>query len=141
MDHQTFDRLTRLFGIAGSRRTAWQALLGAALLGATTRSVAAAPTSACDAGGQESCGIGGPCCPGRCFVTCRATDSGTSEPTTYEEFALCCTGKDLIICGKECCLDDGRDDPCERCELPSEPGMPTGAQVCIGAIAGSYRRR
>ena len=47
MDHQTFDRLTRLFGMVGSRRSAWRALLGGALLGATTRSAAAKP---CDQG-------------------------------------------------------------------------------------------
>jgi len=46
MEHQTFDRLTRLFGSTGSRRTAWRALLAGALLGATPRRLAAAPNYA-----------------------------------------------------------------------------------------------
>jgi hypothetical protein len=136
LDHQTFDRLTRLFGIAGSRRTAWRALLAGALLGATARSAAAVPRNACDAGGQEFCGIGGPCCPGKCFVTC----------DDDEEFALCCTGKDFIICedptGKSICCQNNGDGSCEKCEQPRELGMPTGAESCRpGLISGSYRRR
>jgi hypothetical protein len=43
MDHHVFDTVTRLFGTAGSRCTAWHALLAGVLLGATTRSAAAAP--------------------------------------------------------------------------------------------------
>jgi hypothetical protein len=129
MDHQTFDRLTRLFGIAGSRRTAWRALLGAALLGATTRAAMADSSTPCLTGNQEFCGR--QCCPGRCFVS---ESSGC---------VLCCTGKDLIICedpatGKSTCcnaLDEHGDpisDPCGDCIPP---------QACPGLISGSYRRR
>jgi hypothetical protein len=56
MEHQTFDRLTRLFGTTGSRRTAWRALLAGALLGATPRRLAAAPTTPCTKGKHELCG-------------------------------------------------------------------------------------
>jgi hypothetical protein len=105
----------------------------------------ATSSAPCKTGGQEYCGIGGPCCPGKCFATCRETDTGTREPK-YGEFALCCTGADLIICedpttGKSTCCQNRGDDSCEACELPTEPGKPTGAQVCMGAITGSYRRR
>ena len=63
MDDQTFDRLTRLFGMVGSRRSTWRALLAGALLATTTRSAAAKP---CDQGKHALCG--GACCPGRCFA-------------------------------------------------------------------------
>jgi len=135
MDHQTFDRLTRLFGFAGSRRTAWRALLGAALLGATTRVAMADSSTPCLTGNQEFCGR--QCCPGKCFVTCE----------NDVELALCCTGNDFIICedpntGKSiCCLNRG-DGSCEKCEQPGELGLPTGAETCRpGLISGSYRRR
>jgi hypothetical protein len=129
MEHQTFDRLTRLVGTAASRRTALGALLAGALLGVTARGAAAAPC----ANGKQTCGVGKECCPGKCFVSC----DGTRE--------FCCTGTDRstgvererIICGNTCCLDDGSDDPCEA------PGCSRGGpgQVCLEGIAGSYRRR
>lgn len=40
MDHETFDRMTRLLGAAGTRRTALGALLGAALTGAAGDAIA-----------------------------------------------------------------------------------------------------
>src|SRR5688572_8901733 len=43
MDHQAFDRLTQRVSRAGSRRQALRAVLGAALVGATTGEVAAKP--------------------------------------------------------------------------------------------------
>jgi hypothetical protein len=117
MDHQTFDRLTRLFRTAGSRRTAWRALLAGALLGATTRSAAAKPCNK----GKHLCGS--TCCPGKCFT------NGSCE--------VCCTGKN-IICktteGPVCCLNEGRD-PCGVCLTPDSSGS------CQSGIAGSYRRR
>src|SRR5829696_4961532 len=125
MDHQTFDRLTRLFGIAGSRRTAWRALLGAALLGATTRVAMADSSTACLTGNQELCGR--QCCPGKCFV---GDVSGLC--------AICCTGKDRIICGDKCCKAlDEKGDPCGHCVLPDL----RGDETCGLLISGSYRRR
>ena len=48
MDPHVFDSLTRLLSAPRSRRAAWRALLGAALLGATTRTAMAA--TPCDNG-------------------------------------------------------------------------------------------
>ena len=129
MDHQTFDRLTRLVGTTGSRRTAWRALLAGALLGAAPRRLAAAPTTPCAKGKHELCG--GQCCPGKCFTNGACT--------------VCCTKPDFVICrdpaigkptdpasGKAiCCQNTGRD-ACEHCEPPSG---------CPEAITGTYRRR
>jgi hypothetical protein len=138
MDHQTFDRLTRLFGIAGSRRTAWRALIAGALLGTTARSAAATPAGEdrCDATrcpktpqgeagfccpGKQQCSCNGTCCPGKtgCFVS-------TSDENKDE---LCCTRPELIICGDQCCRNVG-EDPCTEC-LGPHPDL----------ISGSYRRR
>jgi hypothetical protein len=128
MDHQTFDRLTRLFGIAGSRRTAWRALIAGALLGSTTRTAMATSSTPCRRGEEEYCGEREECCPGKCFVRCSGGE-------------FCCTGTDSntgqewIFCGDRCCLDDGSANPCKDCPH-------TGAgEACIEFIAGSYRRR
>jgi len=130
MDHQTFDRLTRLFGTAASRRTAWRALLVGALLGATTRSVAAKPCADVRNSRNPRCTCGGADCePGKCFINC------------VDDSEFCCTGTDQstgrkrIICGNACCLDDGSDDPCAACPRGG-PG-----EACLEGIAGSYRRR
>ena len=123
MDHQTFDRLTHLFAVSGSRRTAWRALLGAALLGVTTRGAAAEPCNK----GKHLCG--GTCCPGgKCF----ANDVCGDE--------LCCTGPELVICGNTCCKKvdtKGRQSqaPCRgECISP-------GKDPCQSGLPGSYRRR
>ena len=129
MERQTFDRLTRLVGTAGSRRTAWRALLGGALLGAGLREAAASPR--CDNANTPQCGSGREraCCPGKCFVRC------------VDGSEFCCTGKfadtefDLIICGNRCCIDHGSADPCAEC-----PRGGSG-EACLEGIAGSYRRR
>ena len=127
MDHHVFDTVTRLFGTAGTRRTAWRALLAGALLGTTTQRVRAAP---CEDGPHPWCGD--QCCPGRCFTTDACEDT------------LCCVGPDFTICGDQCCrarTADGRKiaSPCNkggclppRSVCPEDPG---------GGIAGSYRRR
>ncbi len=122
MDHHAFDRLTRLCGASGSRRTAWRTLLAATLLGATTRPAAAKPCN----NGKHLCGD--TCCPGKCFVNDACRDE------------LCCTGPERIICGNQCCkrVDEaGRKikAPCSgECISPREDSCPT-------AITGSYRRR
>ena len=131
MDHQTLDRLTRLVGTAASRRTAWRALLAGVLLGATTRSAAAAKCH----DRRHFCGSD--CCPGKCF--------------TDEVCEVCCTGRN-IICGTAegtvCCLNEG--DPCAvvRATGACPPtATPVGAVnvssggSCLEGIAGSYRRR
>jgi hypothetical protein len=130
MDHQTFDRLTRLFGIAGSRRTAWRVLLGGALLGATTRAAAAGP---CDTGTNPECTCGKDtkCPPGMCFW----------DPCPAEEprGEFCCSTEfGYVFCGDRCCLDNG-NDPCAACRRPSKDPP----EACLGeeAIIGSYRRR
>ena len=129
MDHRKFDRLTRLFGVPRSRRAALRALLGTALLGATTRPAAAGP---CDPGKHDLCGNGRDnCCPGRCFMheLCNSVQ-------------LCCTGPDLIICGDKttgeptCCQNKG-NDPCGDCMRPE---LPVGVS-CGSYVGGSYRRR
>jgi hypothetical protein len=126
MDYRKFDRLTRLFGAPRSRRTALRALLGAALLGATTRPTAATP---CGTRKHDFCGGGlDNCCPGRCFV---------HEPSNCE---LCCTGPELVICedpktGQATCCQKKGDDPCEVCAQPEPPG------TCATYVGGSYRRR
>src|SRR5688500_1657714 len=97
MDQQTFDRLTRFVGAAGSRRSAWRALLAAALLGATTRTAAAAP-SYTGKNPRWRCGEESKCPPGKCFV----------DECGHE---LCCTGPKLIICGDRCCQSVGAS-PC-----------------------------
>jgi hypothetical protein len=135
MDPHVFDHLTRLWSAPRSRRAAWRALLGVALLGTSTRTAVATSSTPCLTGSQVFC-VRDQCCPGRCFVTCQ----------NDEEFALCCTGKDLIICedpktGESTCCQNRGDDSCEKCELPGD-GIPTGAETCPpGAITGSYRRR
>jgi hypothetical protein len=130
MDHQTFDRLTRLVGTAASRRTAWRALLGAALLGATTRSAAAEPCR----NDKPACGSG--CCPGRCF-TFVSDAGGSSRPSAA--CAVCCTEENkLVICGGTCCQYRERGDPCDPCDLPPPP---TPDCPSASGLAGSYRRR
>ena len=117
MDHQTFDRLTHLFAAPGTRRAAWRALLGAALLGVTTRSAAA---KACNKG-MHLCGD--TCCPGKCFT------NGSCD--------VCCTGNNIIChtTGQPvCCLNVGKDS-CATCTIPDS------GDTCKEAIAGSYRRR
>ena len=90
MDHHVFDTVTRLFGTAGSRRTAWRALLAGVLLEATRHSAAAAPCRT----GKPACGS--ECCPGKCFGNACGN-------------AFCCSGSDpltglpQIICGDRCC--------------------------------------
>jgi len=125
METQTFDRLTRLFGTTGSRRTAWRALLAGALLGGTARGTVAASCR----DGKPACGTG--CCPGKCFSnTCNEFCCAGSDPAT---------GLKLITCKNACCQDNGRGDPCALCTAPSWPtscGDPNP-----GAITGSYRRR
>jgi hypothetical protein len=119
MEHQTFDRLTRLVGTAASRRTAWRALLAGALLGATTRSTAAKPCS----NGKHTCGESKECCPGKCFT------DGFCE--------VCCTGNNIICKTREgpvCCFNGGTD-PCGTC------GTPESGDSCQSGITGTYRRR
>jgi hypothetical protein len=120
MDHQTFDRLTRFFRTAGSRRTAWHALLAAALFGVAPRGTTASPTAPCKKG-KHLCGT--KCCPGKCFT------NGSCE--------VCCTGNNIICHSAKrsvCCLNQGRD-PCGECMTPDSGG------TCQSGIAGSYRRR
>jgi hypothetical protein len=125
MDHQTFDRLTRLFSATGSRCAAWRAPLAGALLGTAPRSLTAAPTTPCTNNGKQKL-CGGECCPGRCFKN--------------ERCEVCCTGNN-IICGTGdgpvCCLDDGSRDPCGDCKPPQAQV----SQRCPEFISGSYRRR
>jgi hypothetical protein len=125
MDPHAFDRATRLFRTPHSRRSAWHALLGAALLGTTMRTASAAPCG----NDRHGCGTGNECCPGKCFRSVRTSDE------------LCCSGPDLIICENRCCQNVG-EDPCDCC---LDPGATTeiaaAANSCPGAIAGSYRRR
>jgi hypothetical protein len=130
MDRQTFDTVTRLFGTAGSRRTAMRTLLTGALLGVTARSAAAARCP----NRKHLCG--GACCPGKCF--------------TNEFCEVCCTERN-IVCptaeGSVCCLNEG--DPCAfvRARGACPPAAtPVGAvsasgESCASGIAGSYRRR
>ena len=131
MDHRTFDRLIRLFGTMGSRRTAWRALLAGALLGATTRRVTAEPCH----DRKHLCG--GACCPGKCF--------------TDKLCEVCCTERN-IICptagGPVCCFNDGSEDPCAAVRATGEcQKTPVGAVSVSGGdcpstgITGSYRRR
>jgi hypothetical protein len=137
MDHQTFDRLTRLFSATGSRRAAWRALLAGALLGTAPRSLTAAPTTPCTKGQHEVCGLGNElgdaCCPGKCFA---------DECTGYE---LCCTAEHkLIICqdpktGKAICCENTGDDPCRACSRPTPEDE--GRRLCEEGLPGSYRRR
>ena len=139
MDHQTFDRLTRLVGTAASRRTAWRALLGAALLGTTSRSAAAEQC----ANDKPACGNDG-CCPGRCFDF--VSDSGGSSGSS-DVCKVCCTKENnRVICrgdqGYKCCNAVDKDgtllkDPCQSCPLPS----PGNDCPNVSGIAGSYRRR
>jgi hypothetical protein len=130
MDHRTFDRLTHLFAASGSRRTAWRALLAAALVGATSRSMMAAPTNPCTKGKHKLCGR--ECCPGKCFMDERCEDS-----------VVCCTEPNFVVCenpetGKaRCCQNTGRGDPCASCNAP----VPPSGTFCPGGIAGSCRRR
>jgi len=125
MDHQTFDRLTRLFSATGSRRAAWRALLGAAFLGTTTRSAVAAPCH------DRKHYCGDDCCPGKCFA----------EVCTGHQ--LCCTAANrLIICGNQCCMAvdaSGKPivDPCTDCTAPPAPPCEDEPEF----ISGSYRRR
>jgi hypothetical protein len=117
MEHQTFDRLTRLFGTAASRRSAWRALLASALLGVTTRSVAAEP---CDnvrnSNSRCTCGETSTCEPGKCFTH----DCGHQR---------CCTAEHkLVICGNECCMTETERgvpiaDPC-RVEVSGKNRLP-----------------
>jgi hypothetical protein len=133
MDHQTFDRMTRLFGTAGSRRTALRALIAGTLLGATTRGAAAKPCNK----GKHLCGVGErqECCPGKCFE---------HECSGHQ---LCCTAEhNLTICGNQCCMTvDGDNnlirDPCRPCTAPPPGPTSSGQGFCDSSIAGSYRRR
>ena len=140
MDSHVFDHLTRLLSAPRSRRAAWHALLGAALLGATTRPAAAAPTSPCETGEQEYCGSGKDnCCPGKCFVV--------DLPNAPGGCPVCCTEPEYVMCvvtttdetGKTrreptCCKKT--KDACGKCEQPT----PTD-ETCPSLISGSYRRR
>jgi len=128
MDPQTFDRFARLLSMPRSRRTTWRALLGAALLGATTRTAVAAATDPCAAGAEDYCVVGDArvCCPGRCFVKC----GGGEE--------ICCTKPNWVMCGNSCCpYDPTARNPCEHCP----PGLSGGGDACVGVITGTYRRR
>jgi hypothetical protein len=137
MDQRKFDRLTRLFGAPRSRRTAWRALLGAALLGATTRTAMAGP---CDTGNnpQCTCGTNRTCPPGMCFV-----DSGGQCPVccTEENDLTLCVGKTIDAATRKaireptCCK--GTKDACEACVPPAPPPGAT----CFDYVGGSYRRR
>jgi hypothetical protein len=135
MDHQTIDRLARLFATAASRRTTWRAMLGAALFGVTTRSAVAqrCPDSKHLCGGER-----GECCPGTCF---RDEFNPSCE--------ACCTEKNNnIICnttrGPVCChINEAKVDPCTVVEETGEcPVSPEGVgETCVAGISGSYRRR
>jgi hypothetical protein len=137
MDHQTFDRLTRLVGTAGSRRTAWRAMLGAALLGATTRSTAAQQCP----NGKHLCG--GECCPGKCFrdVVNESCDVCCEVCCTEKNHNIICnTAEGAVCCGN----NDERVDPCAVLEATGkcpEPSPGAGGDFCSELIAGSYRRR
>lgn len=132
MDQRKFDRLTQRVSAAESRRQALRALLGAALVGTTTKNAAATKRRAprgrgerCKDGttchGDACCGE--ECCPGRCFV------DADNRP-------FCCTAPDWVICGnseaanreeRQICCPKAGSDPCS----------------CVGptVITGSYRRR
>ena len=135
MDQQTFDRLTRLVGTAASRRTAWRAMLGGALLGITSHSAAA---QRCPDRKHLCGGEGGECCPGKCF-----------RDDLNPSCEACCTAKNYnIICittkGPVCCHNNNpRVDPCAEVQRTGEcPVSPQGkGETCIAGIAGSYRRR
>jgi hypothetical protein len=144
MDHQTFDRLTRVVAASGSRRTAWRALLGGVLLGATTRGVAAGPCRT-EKNPQCRCGDNRKCPPGKCFVLEEGDCRDPTSPDCVCRDEVCCSGaeptsgEELIICGNRCCRAtlnrDPIDDPCKNCDPPRVP------PDCPGALAGSYRRR
>jgi hypothetical protein len=149
MDRRIFDRLTRRVSAATSRRQAVRAVLGAALLGATTTNAAAVrraskgrgrkrcvdetcplppgPGTSADRVGNEGkafCCSGTHCsCNGECCNNRCFWDSQTN-PT--KEF--CCTGPEWVICG------EGQDATCR-------PNV--GENSCFGpsVITGSYRRR
>jgi uncharacterized low-complexity protein len=143
MDQLKFDRLTQLVSAAGSRRQTLRAVLGAALLGATTTHAAVRgrrasksrrktcvdencpPTpdgkpGTCCAG--KHCTCNGECCPGRCFQEAEA------ERVTAE---YCCVKPDWMMCdgpeGEPVCCPYDLENPCS----------------CVGGtvITGSYRRR
>ena len=153
MDDPAFDRVTRLFWAPGSRRAALRAVLGAALVGSTRQTAAAAPQRPRQGRGPEICAgapcappphdatLGGFCCSGqhcscageccnnRCFWFVPSPEF-FGEPAQITEF--CCRGPDLIVCenarGEDtCCRNEGKN-PCRFC-------------LVAGGIAGSYRRR
>jgi hypothetical protein len=137
MDHPTFDHVTRVFAASGSRRAALRALLGTALLGASTRTTAAAPTTLCDEGRnpQCTCGASAKCPPNQCFWDPCPADKPRGE--------FCCsTELGYVLCGDRCCLrGPNAADPCAACLRP----LRDPAEACAGvggqAITGSYRRR
>ena len=130
MDHHVFDTVTRLFGTTGSRRAAWRALLGVALLGVTRRHAAAAPCGTVP-NARCTCGTTRDCDPGKCFTH----DCGDQ---------FCCTG-DWVICGNECCQNvrdaclvaGSGENRLPNCIHPTPPA----SGLCENAITGSYRRR
>ena len=104
-------RPARLCWTSASQRTAWCALLGAVLLGVTTRPAAAKPCNK----DKHTCGVRKECCPGTCFVHACGT---------YE---LCCIGNSTICSNTrraECCENMG-EEPCRTCirPTPSEDGL------------------
>ena len=133
MDHQIFDRLTRLVGTAASRRTTWRALLGLALTGGAAlradHPVRSAPARPCDREhpcSEECCGT--TCCPGRCF-------ENPTPPTKGEQF-YCCMEPTHVICGNPKAANENERQVC----CPNAGRNPC-ACARDGLIAGSYRRR
>jgi hypothetical protein len=150
MDYRKFDLLTRRLSVAGSRRQALRAVLGAALVGTAAGEVAAKPKKKeikpgkeCLPGvppeadtcakypvpagsGPEHCCHNGSCsCGGRC--NCKKT----CFVNTVTNDAVCCKGREGKICvsaGTETCCGPKLD--CKSCEGSQESGIP-----------GRYRRR
>src|SRR5215207_8242538 len=139
MDHRKFDRLTQQVRAAGSRRQALRAVLGAAIVGSTTKHAAANVRRAPKGRGEicadgstchgDSC-CGRECCPGRCFVT---EEDNRGNPTGW----MCCRPPDGVMCEDEnarggvvCCPYNSQATNEQACS-------------CIGGevITGSYRRR
>jgi hypothetical protein len=142
MDLKTFDRLTRLFHTARSRRAAWHALLGTVLVGAATGNAAAARPACSDQDCQRR--YGAVCCPGKqgcsCDGRCGCRDRCFERAATAEvpRDEVCCRGPEWTIC-----IDEVGNDLCcpKRDDTGHRINHPCDACIVAGSIAGSYRRR
>src|SRR5215203_305949 len=96
MHTDTFDRLSRLLGSSGTRRSAFRALLGMAILGTTPASVTAQIARDRPTGPYGPIGLPGQNCAGACIHICGSVIVANPPPGCLSDCLDSCVDEGLL---------------------------------------------